>query len=99
MPLRNVFDYTTKRGRIALVGRIADDSLTVPLDSIIEKRVDIYSVTDCSKFFPSAINMLANRTVSIDMLPRRIVSFAEVPETFEDMATGSNDGIKTLVKI
>ena len=99
MPLRNVFDYTTKRGRIALVGRIADDSLTVSLNSIIDKRVDIYSVTDCSKFFPSAINMLANHTVSIDMLPRRIVPFADVPATFEEMASGVNDGIKTLVKI
>ncbi len=90
MPLQNVFDYTSKRGRVAIVGGLNGEDLKCSLNGMVEKNIDLVTVTDCGKNYPSAINMLANKTVSVDMLKKRIVTFAEVPDVFD--ATSARDG-------
>ncbi len=100
MPLQNIVDYTAVRGRIALVGRLNDEELKCNLNGFVEKNLNIVTVTDCGKNYPSAINMLANRTVKVDMLSHRVVSFNDVAAEFERL--GSADGAigeKILVKI
>lgn len=101
MPLQNIIDYTAKRGRIALVGRLNDEELKCNLNGFVEKNLDIVTVTDCGKNYPSAINMLANRTVKVDVLNPRIIAFKDVAEEFERL--GASDTVasseKILVKI
>lgn len=100
MPLKNVFDYTAVRGRVALVGRLNDEELKCNLNGLVEKKIDLVTVADCGKYYPSAINMLANQTVSVACLPSRIVPFAEFPAALEEESSdGGDDGVKILVKV
>lgn len=100
MPLQNVVDYTAKRGKIALVGRLNGEELKCSLNGLVEKSIDIVTVTDCGKNYPSAINMLANHTVSVDMLPKRIVPFNDVAEEFEKLdADTESHGEKLIIKV
>ncbi|MDE7463393.1 MAG: alcohol dehydrogenase catalytic domain-containing protein [Clostridiales bacterium] len=100
VPLANAFDYCCKNGRVAIVGRAASmqDDLKCSLITLLEKNLDIFSVTDCGKNYPSAINMLANRTVAVDMLPTNIVPFAEAGEAIEKQSADDGAG-KLLVKV
>ena len=43
--------------------------------------------------------MLANHTVSVDMLYDKIVPFSEVPAVFESLAAEPDSSLKVLVKI
>ncbi len=101
VPLANAFDYCCKGGRLALVGRAAGlrGELKCNLASLFEKNLDIYTVTDCGKNYPTAINMLANRTVTVDMLPTRVVPFAEAGQAIEACAAGDGAIEKLLVKV
>ncbi len=98
MPLRNSFDITAKHGRVALVGNSRAEELKVDLGGMLEKGIDLLTVTSCGKNYPSAINMLANRTVSVDMLPRHEVSFADAGKALDDGIAGNDEG-KILVRI
>lgn len=98
MPLRNVFDYASKNGRVALVGRLNSDDLKCDLGTFVEKNLDLVTVTDCGKNYPSAINMLANHTVAVDLLVDKIISFDDVPAALE-ACDPSENGTKVLVKI
>ncbi|MCH5162279.1 MAG: alcohol dehydrogenase catalytic domain-containing protein [Clostridiales bacterium] len=101
VPLTNAFDYCCKRGRVAIVGRSANlrDEFKCNIGALIEKNLDLITVTDCGKNYPSAINMLANRTVSVEMLPKHIVPFAEAPAAIENIASGDAAIEKLLIKI
>ncbi len=95
VPLQNAFDYCCKRGRVAVVGSAKRD-LKCNLGALMEKNLDLFTVTDCGKNYPSAINMLANKTVSVDMLPMRTISFDAVPEAFES-GIGENAVTEKLI--
>lgn len=99
MPLQNVFDYTAIGGRVALGGRLDRNELKCNLNGLVEKKLDLVTVTDCGKFYSSAINMLANHTVNVDILPKRIIGFADVPQAFESVAGDHDDGVKILIKV
>lgn len=99
MPLKNVFDFTAVRGRVALVGRFNSDELKCNLNGFVEKKMDLVTVSDCGKYYPTAINMLANKTVSVGYLPKRTVSFAEFPTAIEEAATDDSEDVKVLVKM
>lgn len=99
MPLQNVCDYTAMRGRAALVGRLKEKELNCNLNGFFDKRIDLYTVADCGRYYSAAINMLANHTVSVDMLYDKIVPFSEVPAVFESLAAEPDSSLKVLVKI
>ncbi|MCH5351377.1 MAG: alcohol dehydrogenase catalytic domain-containing protein [Clostridiales bacterium] len=101
MPLKNIIDYTARRGKVALVGKSNGVELTCSLGGFLEKNLDIITVTDCGKNYPSAINMLANHTVKVDMLSNHTISFGDVVAEFERMGATENDGgnDKVLVKL
>ena len=99
MPLQNVFDCTARGGRIALVGRPNVDDLKCNLSGLVAKHLDLITVADCGKNYPSAINMLANNTVKTDVLPSRTIGFADVPAAFEEIASNGTEDVRVLVKI
>lgn len=101
VPLANAFDYCCKGGRVAIVGRAASvhDELKCNVVSLLEKNLDLFTVTDCGKNYPTAINMLANRTVTVDMLPTHIVPFDAAADAIEKGATGGGATEKLLVKV
>ncbi len=99
MPLNNVFDYTAVHGRVALVGRLNSEEVKCNLSGLVEKKIDLVTVSDCGKFYPSAINMLANQTVSVGCLPKKIVSFADFPTALEEIAGETDPNEKILVKV
>lgn len=100
LPIQNVCDYTASRGRIAVIGRFGAGDLMCNVNGLLDKNLDIYTVTDCGKNYSSAINLLANRTVTVDTLYDKIATFADVPETYEQLSAGASDVLlKTLIKI
>lgn len=99
MPVQNVFDYTAVHGRVALVGKLNESDLNCNLGAFFDKDLSLVTVAHCGRNYPSAINMLANRTVSVDMLYDRIVPFADVPKTFEGLVSDPENVVKVLVKI
>ena len=99
MPLQNVFDFTTRFGRVALVGRLNADELKCNISRLVTKRLDLINVADCGKNYPSAINMLANHTVRTDVLSPRVIDFSDVPAAFEEIAANDIGSAKLLVKI
>ncbi len=99
VPLHNVFDFCKKHGRVAIVGRPYGQDLKCSLKAFVEKNLELVTVTDCGKNYPSAINMLANRTVSTEMISTRVVPFADVPTAIENALDTSAAVEKLLVKI
>ncbi|MDE6028866.1 MAG: alcohol dehydrogenase catalytic domain-containing protein [Clostridiales bacterium] len=100
LPLQSACDYTSPRGRVAVIGRNGITDLNCNVNGLLEKNIDLYTVTDCGKNYSSAINMLANHTVSVESLYDNVVSFADVPAAYESMlGDNGNNRFKTLIKI
>lgn len=97
VPLQNVFDFCSKRGRVAIVGRGGD--LKCNLAAAVERNLDLFTVTDCGKNYPTAINMLANHTVSVDKIHTKIVEFSDVPAQFERLSSDPETAEKVLIKV
>lgn len=101
MPLRNVFSYTKKRGRVALVGNLTDstENLKCTLDGFVERKLEMYTVTDCGKNYVSAINMLANNTVSAEVFQDNIIAFKDVPAAFKRLCDEPDSVPKIVVRM
>ncbi len=100
LPLQSACDYTAVHGRIAVIGRSSGATLNCNVSELLKKDLDLFTVVDCGKNYSSAINLLANHTVSIESLCERIVPFDEVPEMFEALSGDGGDyQLKTVVKI
>lgn len=99
MSVQNVFDYTAVHGRVALVGKLNESELNCNLATFFDKDLRLVTVADCGRNYPSAINMLANHTVSVDMLCDRVVPFAEAPKALEELASDPANAVKILIKM
>lgn len=100
LPLQSACDYTKSRGKIAVIGNAGEANLTCNVSDLLRKNLDLFTVVDCGKNFSSAINLLANRTVSVEALCEKTVSFADVPEMFEAMSENEESApLKTIVKM
>lgn len=101
VPLTNALDYCCNGGRVAIVGRAASTrgDMRCNLAQLLEKNLDLFTVTDCGKNYSAAINMLANRTVAVDMLPTHIVTFDKAGEAIENAAQDNSATEKLLVKV
>ncbi len=100
MPVQSVCDYTAYRGKVAIVGKASEKDVACGINSLLEKNIDLYTVTGCGKNYSSAINLLANHTVSVDTLVDQVVPFDKVKEIYETMiASDNNSPLKTLIQI
>lgn len=100
MPVQSVCDYTAYRGKVAIVGKASEKDVSFGVNGLLDKNLDLYTVVDCGKNYSSAINLLANDTVSVEALCERIVPFDKAPEAYESL-TADNGSIllKTLIQI
>ncbi|MDE7107909.1 MAG: alcohol dehydrogenase catalytic domain-containing protein [Clostridiales bacterium] len=100
MPLQSAWDYTATHGRVAVIGRNGMTDLNCNVNGLLEKNIDLFTVVDCGKNYSSAINLLANHTVSVESLYDNIVSFNDVPAAYESLLADRDDNrFKTLIKI
>lgn len=100
MPLQSAWDYTAVHGRVAVIGKNGGGELNCHLNGMLEKDIDLYTVVDCGKNYSSAINLLANRTVSVDQLYDNVVQFADIQKAYDSLLNESDDSrFKTLIKI
>ncbi|MCH5155344.1 MAG: alcohol dehydrogenase catalytic domain-containing protein [Clostridiales bacterium] len=100
MSLQSAWDYTAVRGRVAIVGKNAMADLNCNLNGMLEKNINLYTVVDCGKNYSSAINLLANRTVTVDSLCGSTVAFNDIPSAYEQLLGDHGDSrFKTLIKI
>lgn len=100
LPVQSACDYTATRGKIAVVGKVSETELNIGIKGLLEKNLDMYTVVDCGKNYSSAINLLANRTVTVDLLYDKIVPFADAASAYEQLSSGTDDGsLKTLIKM
>lgn len=100
MPIQSAWDYTAVGGRVAIVGKNGIGDLNCNLNNMLEKNIDLYTVVDCGKNYSSAINLLANRTVTVNSLYENIVPFADVQSAYDSLLSDRDDSqFKTLIKI
>jgi len=100
LPLQSACDYTATHGRIAVIGNAGDAAASCNVGDLLRKDLDLFTVVDCGKHYPSAINLLANHTVLVDSLMEGVVSFDEVPQMFEKLSDSDDIApLKTLVKL
>lgn len=100
LPVQSVCDYTATHGKVAIVGKASEKDVALGINSLIEKNLELCTVVDCGKNYSSAINLLANHTVTVEALCERIIPFENVADAFESLS-GDNSGspLKTLVQI
>ena len=100
LPVQSICDYTKYKGRVAMIGRADEAELNLNINALLDKNIDLHTVVDCGKHYSSAINLLANRTVTVDTLYDGIYSFAEIPSVFEELSNSADTHLKkTLIKM
>ena len=100
MSLQSAWDYTAVRGRVGIIGKNSMNDLNCNINVMLEKNINLYTIVDCGKNYSSAINMLANRTVTVDSLCGSVVEFKDIPSAYETLMSDSHDSrFKTLIKI
>ena len=97
--LPNALECLAKNGKAVLTGfcGVAPDlkgDLTVAYD----RQIDIYSVSNGSKNFSGAINMLANKSVAVSSFVSKEAEFEEVGAVVEEIAQNPDRYIKVVVK-
>ena len=97
---QKTLDFSSDDGRIVFVGAgNVQNSLTVSLQSIAQKRLSIKGVSGGEGFFTRAINMLANKAADVAPLITRTIGFDEIPAFFKQMSESPLQNIVVNVKI
>lgn len=100
MRFQQCFDYVAKGGRIAMVGwdmTIAD--VPANLATVVDKGLSIVGVNGPGKSMSSAINMLANKTVSVEKLASREIKLDEVGTYLDEIKENPGKYIKVIVNL
>ena len=92
-------DYVKVGGRVALTGwsKLSED-VTGSFSGILNKQLKVFGVNNGVRMFPSAINLLATRTINVSRLIGREVKFEEVDKAMSENAEGLDRFVKTVVK-
>jgi len=92
-------DYTSNGGRVCIAewSGIQTD-LTGAFNAILSKQLTVFGVNNGAKLIPAAINMLANKTVSVEGIVSSIVPFSDVDKALLEESTHPNKNIKLLIK-
>lgn len=100
MSLLRSLDYTAKGGRVAIVGWADSKAdLNASFSSVFTKQLTVTGVNNGAKNIPSAINMLANKTVDVKSMASKEISFAEVGDYVREAVEMPNKYMKIIVKM
>ena len=99
LPLSLSLEYVRLGGKAVVVDWDgAEDDMDVSLKPLLGKQLSLFGVNNGAKNIPSAINMLANKTVSVERLVSKEIEFAEVGKYIKEQIEMPNKYIKILVK-
>lgn len=100
MPLQRSIDYAGKGGRMAIVGwSNVGYELGANLSAVLNKQMTVTGISGSAKNLPTAINMLANKTVSVAPLISKEIPFDEVESCLAEQAQHPDKYVKVIVKI
>ena len=99
MAFGRCLDYAAVGGRVAIVGwASAADELSGNFGGVLRRQLKVVGVNNGAKLFPSAINLLATRTVDVSRLISAEVKFSEIQEFVSEHAKEVNRYLKVVVK-
>lgn len=92
-------DYAARGGRVAIVGG-ADVAVDINggFEGILNKQLRVIGVNNGARMFPSAINLLATRTVDVSRLISGEVPFADVEKSVREHAENKGRFMKMAVR-
>lgn len=99
MPLTRTFDFLSNRGRMAICIPDGAKELSADLSVAVKKQLDLFGISGMGKNIPSAINMLANKSVKVAPLISKEVKFDEVPEALKEMGQHPDKYVKVIVNM
>ena len=99
LPLAQSLEYVRKGSKTVVAdwSGITED-LNVSLKVLLDNQLSLYGVNNGAKYIQSAINMLANKTVSVAPLISKEITFAEVGTYIKEQVEMPDKYIKILVK-
>lgn len=100
MPLQRTLDYASNGGRVGIIGwsKVSSD-LSASLVGVFEKQLSVFGINNGGKNIPSAINMLANKTVNVAPLISKEIPFLELDKTLKELSDTPNKYIKIAIKM
>lgn len=99
VPLTRTFDFCLPLGRMAIGALDGMEELGADMRTVVNKQLEIFGVSSMGKNMQSAINMLANKNVGVTPLVSREIEFAEVKDTFDEMAALPEKYLKIIVNM
>lgn len=100
MSLVRSLDYAAKCGRVAIVGWVdSKGDLNACLSSVFTHQLTLMGINNGAKYLPSAINMLANKTVDVSRLISKEIDFADVHKYVEEQSAMPNRFMKVVVSL
>ena len=97
--LQNSLECVAKNGKVALAGFCgATPDLKADLSGAFERQLAIYSVNNGSKYLSGAINMLANKSISVNGFVSKEIGLGEVSDAMAELADNPERYFKIAVK-
>ena len=89
-------------GKSLVLSELPSNNTTLDVRAVIEKNLTVFGVNDCYGYTESAINLLMNKAVSVDIFEREILTEfnpAEILEEKTPYATGTKQCKMTVFKM
>ncbi|MDF2522420.1 MAG: theronine dehydrogenase-like Zn-dependent dehydrogenase [Clostridiales bacterium] len=93
--IQSAFDYVSYAGRICLVGWPNAD-IPIPTAMITKKELTVVGSRTSVREFKEAIDLIYHKTVSIDPIITKVVTFEEIPQVVEDISKNPDKFLKVL---
>ncbi len=98
MRISQSLDFTAKYGKLVIIGRYGcTGDLDCSLKNVVNKAITITGICNGVKNMQTAVNILANKAISVKPLITKEVSFDDVPQVFENCANNKRGHLKTLI--
>lgn len=92
--------YAAPGGRVAFVGwRETLEEPDACITPVIDRRLRVTGVSGAGRHMPSAVNMLANKTVSVEKLATKEIDLTAAGDYVADLAAYPGKYMKVIVKI
>jgi len=93
-------EYAAPNGRVAILGwKNAKSELSAPFAPVISRQLTVYGVSNGAKLIPAAINMLANKTVSVAPMISKEADFHAAGALLKEQTEHPGLHIKALIKM
>ena len=98
--LARSLEFAAPNGRVAIFGwRGTKTELSAAFSPIFSKQLSVFGICNGAKLIPSAINMLANKAVTVAPMISKEADFLSVGELIAQQAEHPSLYIKALVKM